>query len=1431
MPTIVEIPEDALASVRDKGTLFAFLRDYLHWPLDPEDTFTYQCDTPSGEKIPANLERLVPFSGDDPFIIMLAEFPAGFKRADLREILRGVRREMKSSGRYGNRGIEEIIFICTTPGSGGYQAVSFAHFRERAGRQPVLSVFGWDRDRIRETRTVREYNLPPLQAERNLLGLLDWDRLTVDRWLSAWNIELVTEKFYRDFHRFLSEAAEKITGIDGDAKMLFTQKLFDRLLFIRFIEKKGWLRLHDRQDYLRALWEAYDDARAAEDNFYRDRLKIVFFVGLNNPQRRDLGAISQGVLQDVIGIVPYLNGGLFNQEDDRELLIRYPELAVPDEAIRPFLDGLLYAYNFTVTESTPDDIEVAVDPEMLGKVFEELMNEVTGDTGDSRRHEIGAYYTPRPIVSFMCREALKGYLGGGEAIARFVDDGEADELPHPEEILRRLQEVRVCDPACGSGAYLLGMMQEIMRLRRLLFVSRRVDPRSDYQRKLEIIQQNLYGVDIEPAAVEIARLRLWLSLVVDSPDPVPLPNLDYKIGCGNSLTAPNPELPGATLFRHADVQEFTRLKAEYADPDYVGSKADLKRRIDDLRAAIARGEHERPVDGFDWRVEFAEVFDIENTSRRGFDVILANPPYVRHELIRDQKPKLREIYNNLFCGTADLYVFFYYRALQLLKRDGMLVFISSNKWLRTGYGAKLRAHIASSMCVKSITDFGDLPVFQSATAYPMIIVAQKVNRQNGLIFTAVPSLDDPYPDVPAILATFGAELPSEAISESDWKLTDPSSIIRFRRMSSAGTPLTKYVKEELYSGIKTGMNDAFIIDDRKRTELVTADPRSAEIIKPLITGKDIRKWLAQPHGQWLIVTPIGVDIKRYPAIFAHLTQWKTELETRCDQGNYWWELRPCDYYNAFSKPKIVFPDIAKESRFSFDTSGAFLGNTAYIIPLTDLYLLGILNSQVVLDFYLELSSQVRGGYLRFIRQYVEQIPVPDAPEAERTTIATLVQKCLDARGVGCAAWEAEINEHVASLYGLSPASNLVSAPTSAPRQICTKNASPHDDIFQELAKLARLQYRDDVNVEHSDLVPIECLVHLEDSGLLDRQVIDEDFPEYREYLNEHEGELVDIRRVVLPITELLGEYIAGKHLIVIYDRVVEAVAKSLKITASQLELVVLYHEAAHAVTHLGIDEDGGIWDIFTEADPIDKELFAQFYTLKCFQDQSDHSSEHAFRLLANGQPSIYNSWHSLENASIQKIHDELIIARRKPRCQNLVTRKRIFLKQPAANIPVQKNTSKHFPADFRIELRTWGGTLCNVTDSYLILPDGHIYHAYDKPFDIDSFINHVVPEDFIDIDSGCIMPAKYKDSIKLPRIVSEDMILEIYNIFLDLKDIPSQTFPCKYHILDAGNHTLTFWYENQCNEWKFPAAADLGNNEIQFTELYSLINEAVNLAK
>jgi type I restriction-modification system DNA methylase subunit len=833
----------------------------------------------------------------------------------------------------------------------------------------------------------------------------------------AFDVEKVTQEFFKQYRQTFEKVEKLIQGMGGDEhKRLFTQKLFNRLMFVGFIQKKGWLKFQGQTDYLSALWSAYqDESGTSNKNFYRDRLSHLFFFGLNNPQEHDIAGINNGgFLKELIGTVPYLNGGLFEQDEDD----KNPQIIIPDDCIDSILHDLFQRFAFTVTESTPLDVEVAVDPEMLGKVFEEL---VTG------RHESGSYYTPKPIVSFMCREALKGYIKtqvSGEkadAIAQFVDEHIPDNINNPEAILEALQRVKCCDLATGSGAYILGMLHELLDLRQCLFANKGLDSKTVYQRKLDIIENNLYGVDKDVFGVNIARLRLWLSLAVEyeGDNPPPLPNLKYKIEVGDSLIAPSPATTG--VIRSELIKRYRQKKAEYMRTHKGGEKQNLEKEINELKTQIRliTNGNTKVLEGFDWAVEFAEVF-----ADGGFDILLANPPYVRQELIKDLKPTLQKVYPAVYTGTSDLYCFFYARALQLLKPRGMLAFISSNKWFRAKYGEKLRKHITETCQISSITDFGDLPVFQSAAVLVMIFVAQN-KKSNDILptFTQVQSLKSPYPDVKEIIQDTGHILPYNAFKGSNWTLTDATSVNRLRKMEAVGIPLGEYVNGQIYYGVKTGFNKAFVIDGAKRAELIAQDPKSAEIIKPLTVGDDVRKWRVNYRDKWFIYSPWDLKIDNYPAVKNHLTQWLQELKARpeCQESRYnWWCMARygAEYVDAFDKPKIIYPVIAKESRFALDTKGAFTNDKAFIIPIPELYLLGILNSPIIWEYLKSQCSELLGKSLELRSIYMNKIPIPDASTTEREAISKLVQKCLDAKGVNCETWEKEIDERVAALYNL-----------------------------------------------------------------------------------------------------------------------------------------------------------------------------------------------------------------------------------------------------------------------------------------------------------------------------------------------------------------------------------------------------------------------------
>ena len=426
-----------------------------------------------------------------------------------------------------------------------------------------------------------------------------------------------------------------------------------------------------------------------------------------------------------IGQAPYLNGGLFERGPlDRQ------GIRVGDQTIEALLapDGLFNRYHFTVTEATPLDTEVAVDPEMLGKLFEETVNE---------RHSNGAYYTPRPVVAFMCRAALKGVLAGRRIpgltaanLAELVDNGNADAITQPQAIAiaGALAAAKILDPACGSGAFLLGMMQEIIALNANLFRAGAA-PEAVYRQKLDLISHNLHGADQDANAISIAMLRLWLSLAVDYDGPgapPTLPNLDLKLVAGDALAGPDPQnAQGDFMAQSVQESRLGQLAQAYTAVKSPPVKERLRDYIANVKTDIrAQYRDAAPPYVVEWRVDFADV-----NQAGGFDIVIANPPYVRQEDIKPEayKNALKSAYPDAAVGRSDLYCYFYARALQLLAPGGMHVFVCSNSWLDVGYGAKLQEYLLNNAHILAIYESAIERQFATADINTVISVIRKTD--------------------------------------------------------------------------------------------------------------------------------------------------------------------------------------------------------------------------------------------------------------------------------------------------------------------------------------------------------------------------------------------------------------------------------------------------------------------------------------------------------------------------------------------------------------------------------------------------------------------------------------------------------------------------------------------------------------------------------
>lgn len=822
------------------------------------------------------------------------------------------------------------------------------------------------------------------------------------------------------------------------------------------------------------------------------------------------------------------------------------------------------SYKFTIEENTPVEEEVALDPELLGKVFENLLASYNPDTKTTARKKSGSFYTPREVVDYMVDEALLAYfehqwqlcfasrygsqqfvstgtnalldLEAGEgdldlsiASSSPLDNTSSDSpllsnfrqllsyrhtghsFTEPEQVaclIAAIERLRVLDPACGSGAFPMGMLQKLVAVLRKLdpdnalwkaqnraplaeqlasakklkdptlrdeqttaalatlekFDADFADPDyADYARKLYLIEKCLYGVDKEPIAVQISKLRFFISLVVeqklgtDHQRLTPLPNLETKIVAANTLLPIPRSGVQQDLLANPDVADkeaqLRDANASHFAAKRFADKRKRKEKILRLRDELASllkaeltlkpGDAERMTawDPFDQN-RHADFFDPEWMFgfQSGFDIVIGNPPYVRQESIKEDKPRFKPHYST-YNGTADLFVYFYERSFQLLNPHGCLSFITSNRWFRAKYGTHLRQYMATHTEVRQIIDFGDEDVFD-ALAYPTIIIATKrekpVSLDDAKNDVAVLNWDGTNPnyrvtDFPDVFAAEHFSVPQCELKPGGWQLEPPTKRRLLARMKKAGQPLGDYCGGRFYYGIKTGLNKAFEISHEERESLVSGHPESAAIIKPFLRGKDIKRWNVDFAERYLIKIESSENVKHpwtglsadkaekvfartHPSIYAWFTaeDRRQQLIDRTDQGHYFWELRSCAYWDLFATPKIVYPDIYLHQSLAWDESGMYCANTGYFIPNAEKWLTALLNSAAIEWFYDQISTRMQGGYLRAFTDKMQALPIPQSDGPQRLTI----ENCVDAvrRGVSTPEYERLLNGLVYELF-------------------------------------------------------------------------------------------------------------------------------------------------------------------------------------------------------------------------------------------------------------------------------------------------------------------------------------------------------------------------------------------------------------------------------
>ena len=493
-----------------------------------------------------------------------------------------------------------------------------------------------------------------------------------------------------------------------------------------------------------------------------------------------------------------------------------------------------------------------------------------------------------------------------------------------------------------------------------------------------ILLNNIYGVDIDHQTVEVTKLSLLLKVLEGEDEETiqrqlslfqqrALPDLGNNIKCGNSLIG----------------------------SDFYDGQLNL---FDD--------EEMYRINSFDWENEFSDIM-----KNGGFDAVIGNPPYVRQEGLSDSKPYLQKHFS-VYNGVADLYIYFIQKGFSLLKEEGFFSYIVANKWLRANYGKPIRLWLKERH-IQEIIDFGALRVFQRATTYPCIITLQKNAPAPDFRVTIMKSLD--FSDLQAHVHKNHYKVRRDSLDKSDWSLVPKAEQGLLEKLRNKGVPLGEHVNGKIYYGIKTGFNRAFVIDEATRNKLVAEDPKSDEIIKPFLAGRDIKRYKPPYSDKYVLFTRRGIAIGKYVAIKKYLSQFKERLMPRPKgwKGEKWHGRKPgsyqwheiqdtVDYYAEFEKPKILWPGISAEvAAFAFDGSGYYGNDNNQMIVSSDKYLLGVLNSKTMRFFLTHICDKVQGGFYRLKIIYIQQLPIRTINFNDPTDVALhekmgcLVNQILD----------------------------------------------------------------------------------------------------------------------------------------------------------------------------------------------------------------------------------------------------------------------------------------------------------------------------------------------------------------------------------------------------------------------------------------------------
>ena len=965
-----------------------------------------------------------------------------------------------------------------------------------------------DRDVLEKVTLVKDIRLQnPHRAHIEILvhlglegmiraGVHSFDDLHM-KWEQVLDIEALNKRFYKELFRWFERAVAECRfpddGAGEDSDQRHVIRLITRLLFIWFLKEKGLVPEDLFEE--RFARERLKDYEPESTGYYRAVLQNLFFATLNTEidrrafstrtpeshrdfnryRYRDLLMDPEGFVEE-LRQVPFVNGGLFDCLDDftaaREggrridaftdnIEAQGRDLHVPARLLLGEKDGLFALfrhYKFTIEENTPLDTEVALDPELLGRAFENLLAAYNPETRETARNATGSYYTPRQVVDYMVREALtealvsKSEPADGdtdfwrERIDYLLDHSAAmDDAPElfsaPEKraLVAAIAGLTTLDPAVGSGAFPMGILQTLtLALRRLdpgnalweAFQRERAAARAeqafdtedrqqrddelteisatfdryrqtDFGRKLYLIQNGIYGVDVQPIACQIAKLRFFISLAIEQDrNPAepnlgikPLPNLETRFVAADTLIRLDRPAQGE-LGRTENVR---RLEAEleanrerYFHAGDRQAKRNLQKRDAKLRRQLAEdlrqagfqesaAENIARWDPYDQN-EHANWFDPEYIFgiSSGFDIVIGNPPYIQ---LQKNGGLLGKRYGNAgyetFARTGDIYQLFIECGCRLLSPDaGALAYITSNSWLKAEYGRRLRQYLANRHTPLMLIEMGK-DVFDNAIVDTAVLIVRN-GKARSVTCRAVDIDRTSHRRFPPPQGDWGTLQPE---GKRPWMALSSVERTVMEKMEAVGTPLKEW-DISIYYGIKTGFNDAFIVDTAVRNRLIDEDPASEEILKPILRGRDIARYRANWAGLWLIDTHNGyanvspIEIDEYPAVKAHLDRFIDRLRRRQDKGITPYNLRNCAYHEEFSEKKLFWMHMSPYGRFAFGEKGVLCNQKCFMITGPNLdYLCAVLNSTLVTWLVKHTSVTTGMGLCQWDKFTVERIPV------------------------------------------------------------------------------------------------------------------------------------------------------------------------------------------------------------------------------------------------------------------------------------------------------------------------------------------------------------------------------------------------------------------------------------------------------------------------